>query len=880
MSAPTTAMPPRHRHPRVPVSANVLSAPPLEALEAADARLLREFGIADAAVPAVHPASDAARPITDADAGVDAPASRHELNVVAAYQAHFREDPLAFLQQLWAYGSGSGWRGYTDYIGAPILYPSAAVEAIHRIVMSEAVQLRINQLATARANALLPDEAAPKSGTQRKAYVLFKQRKRAEMVRQLSDTTHGIAEKMVARLDSLPVLKLFAATVNNILGRLYHQGIHISLPEILALRHRAALAAERKQSIIFLPCHKSHIDYLTVSWLMFRVGVALPHIVAGDNLDMPLLGDFLRKGGAMFIRRSFKGDELYPVVIREYIEQILATGRNLECFVEGTRSRTGKLLPPKFGILSYIVDGFLAGRTSDVWICPVSLQYDSVIESETYVSELLGKPKESESLMGLLSGSSSLLQLKMGRIDIRFQEPWSLKAFIDAHRARRTGDRGAGATFDVAKPGDRMLLLKSLGYQVLGDINRVSVVMPAALVGTVILTLRGRGVGKRDLIRRVERLRSRILHKGYRVADFGTMATSEVVTRALGLMKGLVAVHDDLLEPTYEPVKRFELSFYRNQVIHCFVREILVAATLYTIIKQGAPPTMGRPGFMPRKDFVDQVSFLSWILRDEFIFTSGRLEDTVEATVQQLVAEDVFAVADDGSVGLSAKEISGGRETYDQYLFMVWPFIEGYWLAACALLCLMPDVDAPASMSEHAQLNEHVSTGDEEIRTATRQTEIAWVSAKEFEKRAQLFGKTLYNQGELSYLEATSIAVVQQALARYQEIGIVLRRPSQAARPVALMALNPEWQPAWEDIPLVPVPSQTTSPLDAPLPARRPTQGGRLWSHLARLGHFRREGKDRRENLVGQRILQHVVGNSSPVVERTRLGERRHAPRL
>ena len=112
-----------------------------------------------------------------------------------------------------------------------------------------------------------------------------------------------------------------------------------------------------------------------------------------------------------FCPAAFSGDQLYPAVIKEYVENLLESVKNLECFIEGTRSRTGKLLPPKLGILKYIVEGLLNGRTDDVWICPVSVQYDSVIESETYVSELLGKPKEAESLLGLLSGSSSLLQL-------------------------------------------------------------------------------------------------------------------------------------------------------------------------------------------------------------------------------------------------------------------------------------------------------------------------------------------------------------------------------------------------------------------------------------------------------------------------------------
>lgn len=137
------------------------------------------------------------------------------------------------------------------------------------------------------------------------------------------------------------------------------------------------MAASKKQSLIILPCHKSHVDYLTMSWLFYRLGLSLPHIVAGANLNMPVVGSWLQKVssfrspllniklivfvfrekcGAFFIRRSFGDDELYPVVVKEYIEELLAEGMNIECFIEGTRSRTGKLLMPKLGILKYIVE--------------------------------------------------------------------------------------------------------------------------------------------------------------------------------------------------------------------------------------------------------------------------------------------------------------------------------------------------------------------------------------------------------------------------------------------------------------------------------------------------------------------------------------------
>lgn len=161
-----------------------------------------------------------------------------------------------------------------------------------------------------------------------------------------------------------------------------HIGIHVSSEEVLRLRSVAEAAAKKKQSIVFLPCHKSHVDYVSLQLICYRLGIALPVVVAGDNLNIPLLGPFLQHAGAMWIRRSFGNDPLYHTVVQAYIDTLLQQGFNFECFIEGGRSRTGKLLSPKFGILSFIMDSLLSGRVEDTIICPVSTQYDKVIETE------------------------------------------------------------------------------------------------------------------------------------------------------------------------------------------------------------------------------------------------------------------------------------------------------------------------------------------------------------------------------------------------------------------------------------------------------------------------------------------------------------------
>lgn len=223
----------------------------------------------------------------------------------------------------------------------------------------------------------------------------------------------------------------------------------------------------------------------------------------------------------------------------------------------------------------------------------------------------MGQPKQKESLVDLLS-SSSVLSLKLGRVDVRFHEPWSLRDFLGQQLTRINGPSfGSNQKLAQAEHGR---ILRTLGYRVLSDINDVSVMMPTALVGTVLLTLRGRGVGKAELVRRLNWLSERVRAKGGRVAHFYRSPTEVVVDRALDVMgPKLVGVISGLAEPTYYAVDRFQLSFYRNMTIHLFITEALVSVAMYTKIKQGGGPSNQRIAYVALRN---QVAFLSqvWLL--------------------------------------------------------------------------------------------------------------------------------------------------------------------------------------------------------------------------------------------------------------------------
>lgn len=600
-----------------------------------------------------------------------------------------------FLREVSLYVSGTGWRAYDKIIGQPVFYPGFTENMKTSVLSAPLLQSRIADLAERRVVVEEKDGLIRKDDPE---YTLKRMRRREELEAGLQQVAEKLADNMICKFESKAFIRGAYYLCTQLTLRAYHQGIHVSSEEVVRLRKVAEVAQKKNQSIIFLPCHRSHVDYVSLQVICYRLGLSLPTVVAGENLNFPLVGSFLQHAGAMWIRRSFGDDILYTTLVQTYIDTLLQGGYNFECFIEGGRSRTGKLLPPKFGILSFILDSLLSNRVEDAIICPVSTQYDKVIETEGYVTELLGVPKKKENLADFLSGGSSVLSLRLGRVDVRFHEPWSLREFINNEFTRMGVSPGRFNLSDKSpeNTATRQKLLRTLGYRVLSDINDVSVVMPTALIGTVLLTLRGRGVGKGELIRRVDWLTGRIRAKGGRVAHFGNAPLPDIIDRGLDVLgKDLVGVVEGLPEPTYYAVDRFQLSFYRNMTIHLFVSEAIVSAAMYTRVKRGGGPATQDIDY---QELHDQVLFLSSLFRGEFIFKGEGLIVNLKKTLRGLEADRIIRLERDGSgeivrIGLSDEERRAGRENYDFYCFLIWPFIEASWLAAVSLLGLSPAAD-------------------------------------------------------------------------------------------------------------------------------------------------------------------------------------------
>ncbi|KAI1814386.1 glycerol-3-phosphate acyltransferase [Poronia punctata] len=751
--------------------------------------------------------------------------------------ASFRSEPLQFLREVSLYVSGTGWRAYDNPIGRPIFYSGFSEQMKNSVVSAPLLQTRISELAEKR---LQVEEKEGWFKKDDKNYAAKRAQRRIVVEAGIREVAEKMTEDMICKFESKTFIRGAYYLVTQLLTRAYHQGIHVSSEEVLRLRKVAEEAERKKQSIIFLPSHRSHVDYVSMQLICYRLGLALPVIVAGDNLNFPVVGTFLQHAGAMWIRRVFGNDALYSTLVQAYIDTLLQGGYNFMCFIEGGRSRTGKLLPPKFGILSFILDSILSGRVEDAIICPVSTQYDKVIETEGYVTELLGVPKKKENLADFLTGGSSVLSLKLGRVDVRFQEPWSLRKYIDEQLSKLNSPLSADLTLKTPENTViRQKLLRTMGYQVLSDINDVSVVMPTALIGTVLLTLRGRGVGKSELLRRVEWLIARVSAKGGRVAHFGNSPLVDVIDRGLEVLgKDLVGEVQELAEPTYYAVDRFQLSFYRNMTIHLFISEALVSASMYTRVKQGGGPAHQEIAYTALRS---QVLFLSSLFRGEFIFPSEGLEANLEKTLVGLENDRVIKLQRDesgaiASLGLADEERLAGRENYDFYCFLIWPFIESSWLAAVSLIGLTPPVEEK-----------------EEI----------WIELSQAQNTAQLLGKTLYHQGDLSYFEAVNRETIKNSYQRFEEEGILYVVKSKDTKVPPRLRLSSEWG--------APRDPQTGELLAS----------GKLWDFIERIAASRREGKNRRDGAtVSTRVLKLTDELGAKLFEKAKMSKSKAETKL
>jgi glycerol-3-phosphate O-acyltransferase len=454
--------------------------------------------------------------------------------------------------------------------------------------------------------------------------------------------------------------------------------------------------AAAEAPLVLCPSHKSHVDYLCLSWIFYENGLTPPHVAAGINLAFWPFGRIARSGGAFFIRRTVKGDRVYTAVLRAYVKQLLRDRFPQEFFPEGGRSRTGKLLPPRTGLFSMEVDAWLEGAAQDVLFVPVAVDYEHLMEAGSYARELAGGEKRKEDLRGLWK-ARKVLGRKYGRLYVQFGEPVSLRRLAE----QRLGAGAASLSPDEVMPSPeapprpgpdggaagKRDLVQHLANRVAWGISEVITMTPVGLLAAALLSHPRRGIAAAEVARRVELLRQLAAGGGARFGRGLERASADprrpgVLADAMARLadEGLVRAEEAAGEVIYlvPEERRTLLDYHRNAVLHRYVALSLVAAALRSC-RPAAEPAAVR----------ERARFLSRLLKLEFMYRAtadrgGVFEEQV-ATLERLGA----AARD----GLQLSE-GGERDTLEFLADLTRPFLEAYRASAEALTAAFPGDEA------------------------------------------------------------------------------------------------------------------------------------------------------------------------------------------
>lgn len=475
------------------------------------------------------------------------------------------------------------------------------------------------------------------------------------------------------------VISVLARIVSWIVNRMF-DGVVVDddgLNRIKLMSHRGPL--------IFIPCHKSHIDYLILSYLMHISNMPCPHVAAGDNLSFFPLGTIFRRGGAFFLRRTFRGAALYSEVFNGYVHKLLEEGFNLEFFIEGGRSRTGKLILPKLGFLSILLSAFRNGACEDMILVPVHVGYDRVLEENAYIHELEGGKKDPENLSQVIK-ARRFLKKRYGRIYVNFHDPIPL--------SRLTSESGLSAR-DMSAEQLRTFC-RDIGFRIINAIDKVSVVTPHGLVAGAILNCSGTGFSLSHLMFHVETYTDHLLSQQTMLSD--TLSANRVYAVRQVLDAYAQSRFIEPAPPEDSPAeehflvnesKRSILEYYKN---NCVVFFIPAAFTALSIISKDAVE-------FSAPDLVEDYGFLQELFRYEFAYDVSQSEE-------QMVQRSIRAFVDGAilvpqSANLHAYRIAPeGHRKLRAFAAFLKTYFESYWILLRFLKQVSQDAGKPVEAVE------------------------------------------------------------------------------------------------------------------------------------------------------------------------------------
>ena len=327
------------------------------------------------------------------------------------------------------------------------------------------------------------------------------------------------------------------------------------------------MVTSESHTLVYVPSHRSHIDYMALSYSLYEAGLMTPHIAAGDNLNLPMLGNFLRGSGAFFMRRSFREDPLYSAIFSEYVHKLLYKGHCIEFFPEGGRSRTGRLLRAKYGLLKLCLESHLTDLPKPIAFVPVYFGYEKILEANTYVEQLKGTKKKTEKLLDILS-ALKFTRNYYGRLSVNLGKPIELDTWLEARKDRRTI-----RSFDAT--------LIALGNHLMHSINKKAIANDVNFCATILLNTRANSMSLEEYERHTIFFRDLLIKvNGNSSTTTAHDSNQTVIDRLLKLefinvsnqeTGTIVSLKENALQSAH---------WYQNNTIHLFLPSAVIAFLL------------------------------------------------------------------------------------------------------------------------------------------------------------------------------------------------------------------------------------------------------------------------------------------------------------
>lgn len=501
----------------------------------------------------------------------------------------------------------------------------------------------------------------------RKVRKILKEKRLNEELRQVAERT-GRSQESVKREAAKNLNAIASETSERVINGMcmlfdyvwYRtlEGIDVQKSDLDRLRELS-----KSGPVAYLPCHRSHVDYLSIAYLFEKEGLNYPRIAAGDNLAKWPLGPILRRCGAFFLRRSFKGESIFPLVFGAYLRHVLRERHVLLFFLEGGRSRTGKLMHPKLGMLSMLLDAWRDGVVEDLPLVPVTIDYGKVFEGDSYLREKSGLPKQKENLASVLR-SRKVLQNKHGVMRIRFAEPIHLTKYVE----------DAGFSRETLGFKARLPLLHKLSYEIMTRINERVTLTAANIVAGLLMGTPKRGMTQSMLqalfILNDRHLRELKVELAYPEMKVELALENALVTFEANQALVRVAVGGEVVVKVPEP-KRAEMEYYKNNGLH-FILDVCLYSMAFQILD-------------PQERNLEHIHGLACeiyrLLKHEFLiqedYPSPAVMSTAHAVLERM---DAVSTTEDGLVETSDQLV--GSNLLSINALMLQNFLESYFVVA------------------------------------------------------------------------------------------------------------------------------------------------------------------------------------------------------